>query len=121
MRTYTYNLMATNGLMTGIGGTYAGRGYTVTGIKAKAVKRVKNVALFLVAPLIGLAYLIAFPIIGIALLAWTAAKAVMNNAKARPLALALAAPFVGLAFVTVGPIAGLGALAWIGAKAALKR
>lgn len=121
MRTYTYNLMATNGLMTGIGGAYAGKGYTVTGVKGKAVKRAKNVALFLIAPFIGLAYLLAFPIVGFALLAWTAAKAVLNNAKARPLALALAAPFIGLAFVTVGPIAGLGALAWIGAKAALKR
>ena len=121
MRTYTYNLMATNGLMTGTGGAYAGKGYTVTGLEAKAAKRAKNVALFFAAPFVGLAYLLAFPIVGFALLAWIAAKAVLNNAKARPVALALAAPFIGLAFVTVGPIAGLGALAWTGAKAALKR
>ena len=117
MRTYTNNLMTANGLM--VGTAYAPR-YTVRKAKgaARIGKRAKNVALFFAAPFVGLAYLLAFPVIGFALLLWMAAKAVMNNAKARPVA--LAAPFIGLAFVTVGPIVGLGALAWFGARALLK-
>ena len=124
MSTYTRNLMAENGLMVGLGyaPVSARRVRAVTAAKgnAKMGKRAKNVALFLAAPFIGLAYLLAFPVVGFALLAWFAAKAVLNNAKTRPVALVIAAPFIGLAFVTVGPIAGLGALAWFGGKAALK-
>lgn len=124
MSTYTKNLMAENGLMVGMGfgPAFTGKGCTVTAAKGKAGigKRAKNIALFFAAPFIGLAYLLAFPVVGFALLAWVAGKAVMNNEKARPVALALAAPFIGLAFVTVGPIAGLVALAWIGGRALLK-
>ena len=119
MRTYTNNLMTANGLM--VGTAFAPR-YTVRKAKgaARIGKRAKNVALFFAAPFVGLAYLLAFPVVGFALLLWMVAKAVMNNAKARPVALALAAPVIGLAFVTVGPIVGLGALAWFGARALLK-
>lgn len=83
--------------------------------------RVKNVALFLAAPFIGLAYLLAFPVVGFGMLAWMAGKAVMKNDKLRPIVLPIAAPFITLAFVIVGPIVGLGALAWIGGRALLKR
>ncbi|MBE0619510.1 MAG: hypothetical protein IH605_02850 [Burkholderiales bacterium] len=124
MSTYTKNLMTENGWMVGMGfgRAYTGNRYTVTaakGVTGKA-KTAKNVALFLGAPFVGLVYLLAFPVVGFALLAWIAAKAVMNNAKARPVALALAAPFIGLAFVTVGPIVGLGAFVWFGGKALLR-
>ena len=87
---------------------------------ATAESRVKNVALFFAAPFIGLAYLLAFPVIGLGILAWTAGKAAMKNDKVRPIALLIAAPFITLAFVTVGPLVGLGALLWIGGKALLK-
>lgn len=125
MSTYTKNLIAENGMMVGMGfGRIAsGKGYKVTTAakgKATLVKRVKNVALFFAAPFIGLAYLLAFPFVGFAMLAWIAGKAVMKSDKARPIALAIAAPFIALAFVTVGPIVGLGALAWTGAGAFLK-
>ena len=124
MSTYTKNLMATNGLMVGMGfaPAYAGKAHKASTAKGglKIGKRVKNVALFLVAPFIGLAYLLAFPFVGLGLILWVAGKAVMNNDKARPVAVAIAAPFIGLAFVTVGPIAGLAALAWLGARALLK-
>jgi CheY-like chemotaxis protein len=90
-------------------------------LAARAESRAKNIALFLAAPFIGLAYLLAFPIVGFGMLAWMAGKAVMKNDKARPIACLIAAPFITLAFVTVGPIVGLGALAWIGGKALLKR
>ena len=88
--------------------------------EAKAESKVKNVALFFAAPFIGLAYLLAFPVIGLGMLAWIAGKAVMKNDKLRPIALLIAAPFVTLAFVTIGPIVGLAALVWIGGKALLK-
>jgi hypothetical protein len=123
MRTYTNNLMTTNGVLAGLGfgRTLAHKGYAVgTAAKHTLVKRVKNVALFFAAPFIGLVYLLAFPFVGFALLLWIAAKAAMNNDKVRPIALALAAPFIALAFVTLGPIVGLGALAWTGAGALLK-
>jgi hypothetical protein len=117
MRTCTENLMATNGLMPARawGGNRTGKAH-LAGIG----KHAKNVALFLAAPFIGLAYLLAFPVIGFALLAWVAARAVMDNDKARPVALALAAPFIGLAFVTAGPVLGLVALAWHGGRAVMK-
>ena len=124
MRTYTTNLMTENGLTFGAG---VGRNYRLTGNtvrtvvrKAKLGKRAKNVALFFAAPFIGLVYLLSFPLVGFALLAGMAVKAILNHATARPIALALAAPFIGLAFVTVGPIVGLGALAWMGARAWLR-
>ena len=87
---------------------------------AAAESRVKNLALFFAAPFIGLAYLLAFPVIGLGMLAWIAGKAAMKNDKLRPIALLIAAPFITLAFVTIGPIVGLGALVWIGGKALLK-
>ena len=124
MRTYTNNLMAGNGLMVGMGfgPVFARKGYAATAGKrgARIGRRVKNVALFFAAPFIGLAYLLAFPVVGFALLAWIAVKAVMKSDKVRPVAIVIAAPFIGLAFVTVGPIVGLGALVWYGGKTLLK-
>ncbi len=122
MSTYTKNLTMENTLMAGLGlsAMFAGKGYTVSGIKAKAGTRAKNVALFFAAPFIGLAYLLAFPVVGLAMLAWIAAKAVMNNEKTRPVAMLIAAPLAALAFVTVGPLAGLAAAVWFGGKALLR-
>jgi hypothetical protein len=125
MSTYTKNLIAENGLMVGMGfgRNSTGKGHKVTSAangEETLVTRVRNVALFFAAPFIGLAYLLAFPVIGLALLVWIAGKAAMKSEKARPVALAIAAPFIAIAFVTVGPIVGLGALARIGAGALLK-
>jgi hypothetical protein len=88
--------------------------------EAHLVKHLKNVALFFAAPFIGLAYLIAFPVVGFALLAWIAGKAAMKNEKVRPVALLIAAPFIALGFVTIGPIVALGALASMGTRSALR-
>ena len=107
MSTCTYNLTSTNGLLRNTNAAVIG-------------KHAKNVALFLIAPFIGLAYLLAFPVIGFGMLAWIAAKAVMKSEKARPVAMVIAAPIVTLVFVTVGPIVALGALASMGVKALLK-
>ena len=93
---------------------------------------VKNVALFLAAPFVGLAYILTFPIVGLGMLAWMAIQAQKKKsadaAKTRPVAqvkasfakntaLFLAAPFIGLAFIVVGPIVGLAMLLWFGFKA----
>lgn len=125
MSAYTKNLIAANGMMVGIGWgrvhTGTGRA-TATAAKGKTalVTHAKNIALFFAAPFIGLAYLLAFPVVGIALLLWIVGKAAMKSSKTRPIALALAAPFIAIAFVTVGPIVALGALACTGAGALLR-
>jgi len=97
-----------------------------------AVRIIKNVALFLAAPFVGLAYILAFPIVGLGMLVWTAIQAQKEKAEAaaklqpavpakpnalKTTALVLAAPFIGLAFVLVGPILGLGLLFWFGFQA----
>jgi len=97
-----------------------------------AVRFIKNVALFLAAPFVGLAYILTFPIVGLGMLAWTAIQAqkkkseatanLQPTAPAKPsvaktAALMLAAPFIALAYVIVGPIVGLGLLFWFGFQA----
>jgi len=92
----------------------------------------KNVALFLAAPFVGLAYILAFPIVGLGMLAWTAIQAQQKKSEAaaklqpaapakssvlKTTAMFLAAPFLGLVFVVAGPIAGLGLLLWFGFQA----
>jgi CheY-like chemotaxis protein len=93
---------------------------------------VKNVALFLAAPFVGLAYILTFPIVGLGMLAWTAIQAQKKKAEAaatlqpaapakpsalKTAAMMIAAPFIGLAFVVAGPIVGLGLLLWFGFQA----
>jgi len=100
---------------------------------AKGVVRfLKNVALFFAAPFVGLAYILAFPVVGLGLLAWMAIEARKKKseeaAKMRPAApaepsmlksaaLMIAGPFIGLAFVIMAPIVGLGMLLWFGFQA----
>ena len=106
MSALTYNLTSNIGLIPSIN-------------TAAVAKYAKNVGLFLVSPFIGLAYLIALPFVGMGMLAWVAAKAVMKSKTARPIAMVIAAPAIALVFVTVGPVVALLALAAMGAKAAL--
>lgn len=96
------------------------------------VRFLKNVALFFAAPFVGLAYILAFPVVGLGMLAWMAIQAQKKKseeaAKMRPAApvkpsvlksaaLLIAAPFIGLAYIIVGPIVGLGILLWFGFRA----
>jgi hypothetical protein len=91
--------------------------------------RLKNVALFLLAPFVGLGYILAFPVVGLGMLAWMAIQAQKKKSEAsaglqptapvkssvlKTIGLMLAVPFIGLAFVIAGPIVGLGMLAWFG-------
>jgi len=88
--------------------------------------RIKNVALFLAAPFIGLAYAVMLPLVGFAMLAWTAWKAMnANPAAARVLAyvksvaLFAAAPFIGLIYAVSLPFVGMAMLATVAGKALL--
>lgn len=89
----------------------------------KKESRIKNIALFMVAPFIGLAYAMLFPFFAIGALAWMGGKALIEIAAvraalraARKWAMMLAAPVIGLAFVVLLPVAGLATLAWIGLR-----
>jgi len=84
---------------------------------------VKNIALFFAAPFFALAYIIAFPVVGLAMLAWTGLKALRRTrtgigTAVKNIALFFAAPFIALAYIVVFPFVGLallvrtGFLAW---------
>lgn len=95
---------------------------------AGAGSALKNIALFLAAPFVGLAYIIAFPVVGFGMLAWMGGKALMKREAVRHVVRVtgnvgffIAAPFIGLAYILVAPVVGLGVLAWMAGKALLKR
>jgi hypothetical protein len=76
--------------------------------------------------LIGLVFVVAFPLVGLAILAWAGALALARRAKpiarfAKNVALFVAAPFVGLAYALAFPFIGMGILAWRGARTLVKR
>lgn len=84
----------------------------------------KNMALFLAAPFIGLAYALALPFVGIGMLIWTAVRAPGTLPAAKKaggyllhMAKFLSAPFLGLAYAVLLPLVGLAMLVWVGAKA----
>jgi len=86
----------------------------------------KNVALFFAAPFIGLAYIIALPIVGFVALAVLAARAVdwKKTLKAatvgvKHVTMLIAAPILGLAYLVLFPFIGLGMLVWLACKAPL--
>jgi len=88
----------------------------------------KNVALFIAAPFIGLVYAALFPFVGMAMLAWTAGKALAELPAAgkalkflKNVGLFIAAPFVGLAYVVLLPFVGTAMLAWFGVQALLAK
>jgi CheY-like chemotaxis protein len=90
--------------------------------------RIKDIALFLAAPFIGLVYAVFLPFVGLGMLAVMGGKALAKNRTLSRAGGALLtvgkfvfAPFIGLAYVIVMPFAGLATLAWIGGKALLNR
>lgn len=91
-----------------------------------AAGTLKNVALFLAAPFIGLAYIVALPLVGFGVLAVLAVRAAAKFAAVRAVALvlknvalAVAAPVIGLAYVVFFPLIGLVALAVLGGRAVI--
>ena len=83
-----------------------------------------NILLFFAAPFIGLAYIMAMPFYGLAMVAFLAARAAAKNATVKAAAIVLkhvamviAAPFIGLAYVVLFPFIGLALLLWMAGKA----
>jgi CheY-like chemotaxis protein len=88
----------------------------------------KNVALFLAAPFIGLAYAVLLPLVGIAMLAWVAGQALLalpatkkTLHHAKDVVLFLAAPFIGLAYAVLLPFVGMAMLAWVAGQALMAK
>jgi len=75
----------------------------------------RTMALLALAPVLGLAFIVAAPFAGIAALVWTALQALIDSPKAlrtlRNVALFVAAPFIGLVYAVLMPAAGLVLLA----------
>ncbi|MFZ3083750.1 response regulator [Rhodoferax ferrireducens] len=86
-----------------------------------------NIALFLAAPFIGLAYAVFLPLVGLAMLAWIGGKALLQTQAAkktpaylRNVALFAFAPFIGLTYAIMLPFVGTAMLLWVGAKALME-
>ncbi len=91
---------------------------------ARAGSLLGNILLFFAAPFIGLAYIMAMPFYGLAMVAFLAARAAAKNETVKAAAIVLkhvamviAAPFVGLAYVVLFPFIGLALLLWMAGKA----
>ena len=86
----------------------------------------KNIALFFAAPFIGLAYIVAFPFVGLGMLAVLAGRAAAKNGALKAVAVTLkhvamllAAPIFGLVYMLLFPFIGLALLLWMAGKAAV--
>ena len=84
----------------------------------------KNIALFLAAPFIGLVYALFLPVVGLAMLAWIGGKALLALPTTKKVLKLLgnvgkviAAPFIGLAYAVMLPFVGTAMLIWVGGKA----
>ena len=99
--------------------------------KAEAAVRgsvLKNILLFFAAPFIGLAYIIALPIVGMAVIAMLASRAALKIDKVRAVAVTLktiamvfVAPVLGLVYVVLFPFIGLATLLWLAGRAVAAR
>ena len=84
----------------------------------------KSAAMLIGAPIAGLAFVVAAPIIGLGTLLWMAARTLAAHGVpqkaarfAKNAALFLSAPAIGLAYLVTFPVIGLGMIAWMGIKA----
>lgn len=85
----------------------------------------RNMALFLMAPFVGLLYVVLLPFVGIGMLAWFAGRTFVETGRlattlrvATKVLLIAAAPFIALAYVIAMPFVGLALLAWAAIKPA---
>ncbi len=86
--------------------------------------KLEPVAMLVVAPVVALAYIVAAPFVGLAMLVWMGVAAAARTKLGRyvkNVALLLAAPFIGLAYAVAMPFVGLGALVWMGLRALRER
>jgi hypothetical protein len=91
-----------------------------------ALRFAKNIALFFAAPLVGLAYALAFPLIGIGMLAWHGGQALARRSPrtaliAKRAGMLAIAPLAGLAYTIVLPFVGFGMLVLVCAKPLFSR
>ncbi len=91
---------------------------------AAFARTVKNIALFVAAPFIGLVYAMLLPLVGLGMLAVIGGKALVKEPAAyealiaaRKIALFAAAPFIGLVYVMLLPFFGIAMIAKIGYQA----
>ena len=85
-----------------------------------------NILLFFAAPFIGLAYIVAFPFVGMGFLGMLATRAALKNDRFRAIAITLkniamvlAAPVFGLVYVLLFPFIGLVSLLWLAGRSAV--
>jgi hypothetical protein len=86
----------------------------------QAARTLKNVALFVAAPFIGLVYAMALPLVGLVMLSMMAARAFAGSpakAAVKNVLLLAAAPFVGLAYAVAMPFVGIALIAKIAYQA----
>jgi CheY-like chemotaxis protein len=83
-----------------------------------------NIILFFAAPFIGLAYIVAFPFVGLGVIAVLAIRMANKNPTFRAFgvtmkngAMILAAPALGLVYVALFPFIGLVSLLWLAGRA----
>jgi CheY-like chemotaxis protein len=88
----------------------------------------KTIGLVLAGPLLGLAFIVLLPFVGLALLAGMAVRRFVGEVSLRGVgrfvknvALFVAAPFIGLAYIVLLPFVGLGAFVWVAASAMAKK
>lgn len=91
---------------------------------AARTSNVTKLALLVAAPFIGLIYAVSLPLIGMAMLLWTAGQALARWPAAkktlrflRNVALFVAAPFIGLVYAVMLPFVGTAMLLWAGLEA----
>ena len=91
---------------------------------ATAGRVLKNIALFFAAPFIGLAYIMAFPFVGLGIFVLLAGRLAAKNATVKAVgvvlkhvAMVIAAPIVGLVYIVLFPFIGLALLLWMACKA----
>ncbi|HWI14991.1 MAG TPA: response regulator [Burkholderiales bacterium] len=88
------------------------------------LRALEAIAMLVVGPVVALAYIVAAPFVGLAMLAWMGIEAMTRTGigrYVRNVAMMLAAPFVGLAYVIAMPFIGLGTLVWMGVRALHER
>jgi hypothetical protein len=91
---------------------------------ATFAKTVRNIALFLAAPFIGLVYAMLLPFVGLGMMAVIGGKALVKNPAAyqaliaaRKIALFALAPFIGLVYAVLMPFFGIAMIGKIGYQA----
>jgi CheY-like chemotaxis protein len=91
---------------------------------APAGSMLGNILLFFAAPFIGLAYIVAMPFYGLAMVALLAGRVAAKNATVKAtarvikhVAMTIVAPIIGLAYVVLFPFIGLALLLWMAGKA----